>query len=119
MAAPVESLDEPAHTGELVRRLREAAGLSVAQVAVRAGIVPERLQALEAGEGVSELGYAEVCALVRATQPPRPAWWSDGFEHDLTVTRLGPPATSEGRRYWSRVAEVRRQLEDSGHGRPA
>lgn len=119
MAAPVESLDEPAHTGELVRRLREAAGLSVAQVAVRAGIVPERLQALEAGEGVSELGYAEVCALVRATQPPRPAWWSDGFEHDLTVTRLGPPATSEGRRYWSRVAEVRRQLEDSGRGRPA
>ena len=119
MAAPVESLDEPAHTGELVRRLREAAGLSVAQVAVRAGIVPERLQALEAGEGVSELGYDEVCALVRATQPPRPAWWSDGFEHDLTVTRLGPPATSEGRRYWSRVAEVRRQLEDSGRGRPA
>jgi len=119
MATPVEDLDEPAHTGELVRHLREAAGLSVGQVALRAGIAPQRLQALEAGEGVRELGYAEVCALVRATQPPRPPWWSDGFEHDLTVTRLGPPATADGRRYWSRVAEVRQQLEDSGRSRPA
>ena len=70
-------------------------------------------------KAMSELGYAEVCALVRATQPPRPARWSDGFEHDLTVTRLGPPATAEGRRYWHHVAEVRQQLEDSGRSRPA
>lgn len=119
MAAPHEGPEEPAHTGELVRRLREVADLSVEQVALRAGIAPQRLEALEAGQGVSELGYAEVCALVRATQPPRPAWWSDGFEHDLTVTRLGPPATAEGRRYWSKVAEVREQLEDSGRSRPA
>ena len=119
MAAPHVGPEEPAHTGELVRRLREAAGLSVEEVALRAAIAPQRLKALETGDGVSELGYAEVCALVRATQPPRPAWWSDGFEHDLTVTRLGPPATPEGRRYWSRVAEVRRQLENSGRSRPA
>lgn len=119
MPAPVDSLDEPAHTGELVRRLREAAGLSVEQVAERAGIAPQRLQALETGQGVGELGFAEVCALVRATQPPRPQWWSEAFEHDLTVARLGPPATAEGRRYWKRVAEVRKQLEDSGRGRPA
>lgn len=62
MAAPVEVPDEPAHTGELVRRLREAAGLSVEQVAVRAGITGERLRALETGQGVSELGYDDVCA---------------------------------------------------------
>jgi len=119
MAARHEGPEEPAHTGELVRRLREAAGLSVEQVALRAGVAPQRLEALEAGQGVSELGYAEVCALVRATQPPRPAGWSDSFEHDLTVTRLGPPATAEGRRYWSHVAQVRQQLEDSGRSRPA
>lgn len=119
MAAPVDGLEHPAHTGELVRRLRQAAGLSVEHVALRAGIAPQRLEALEAGEGVNALGYAEVCALVRATQPRRPAWWSDGFEHDLTVTRLGPPATAEGRRYWSRVAEVREQLEDGGRSRSA
>lgn len=119
MPSPVEVPEKPAHTGELVRRLREAAGLSVEQVAVRAGITRESLRALETGQGVSELGYDDVCALVRATQPPRPTWWSDGFEHDLTVTRFGPPATAEGRRYWSRVAEVRQQLEDSGRSRPA
>jgi transcriptional regulator with XRE-family HTH domain len=119
MAAPNEGPEEPAHTGELVRRLREAAGLSVEAVALRAAIAPQRLEALETGEGVSELGYAEVCALVRATQRPRPAWWSDDFEHDLTVTRLGPPATAEGRHYWSQVGEVREQLEDSGRSRPA
>lgn len=119
MAAPHEGPEEPAHTGELVRRLREAAGLSVEEVAQRAAIAPQRLEALEAGEGVSELVYADVCALVRATQPPRPAWWLDGFEHDLAVTRLGPPATAEGQRYWSQIAEVREQLEDYGRSRPA
>lgn len=119
MAAPHGGSEEPAHTGELVRRLREAAGLSVEEVALRAAIAPQRLEALEAGEGVSELGYAEVCALLRATQPPRPAGWSDSFEHDLTVTRLGLPATAEGRRYWRQVGEVREQLEDRGRSRPA
>ena len=118
-AIQAEEFREPAHTGELVQRLREAAGLALEQVADRAGMATERLASLEAGRGVEELGYAEVCALVRATQPPRPPGWSDDFEHDLTVTRLSPPATPEGRRYWARVADVRAELECSrtgGHG---
>jgi len=119
MGARAEGIGEPAHTGELVRRLREAAGLSIEQVAAGGGVTPERLKALEAGQGVAELGYDDVCALVRATQPPRPTWWLDGFEHDLTVTRLAPPATPAGRRYWSQVAEVREQLERIGSGGPA
>ena len=44
--------------------------------------------------------------------------WSDGFEHDLTVTRFGLPATAEVRRDWKRVAEVRQQLEDNGRSGP-
>lgn len=110
-AIQTEGFGEPAHTGELVQRLREAAGLSLEQVAARAGVAAERLASLEAGLGVEELVYAEVCALVRATQPPRPPGWSEDFEHDLTVIRLSPPATPEGRRYWARVADVRAELE--------
>lgn len=115
-AIQIEGRGEPAHTGELVQRLREAAGLSLEQVAARAGVTAERLAFLEAGLGVEELAYAEVCALVRATQPPRPPGWSDDFEHDLTVTRLRPPATPEGRRYWTRVADLRKELERSRSG---
>ncbi|MGQ0679821.1 MAG: helix-turn-helix domain-containing protein [Actinomycetota bacterium] len=81
-AIQADGLGEPAHTGELVRLLRGAANLTVEQVAARAGVTSERLASLEAGRDVEELGFAEVCALLRATQPPRPPGWSD----DLNTT---------------------------------
>jgi hypothetical protein len=45
------------------------------------------LAALEQGVGTADVPYAIWLTLVQATQPPRPDWWDEGYEHDLT---LGP-----------------------------
>lgn len=76
---------EPAHTGEVLCRLRAKAGLTIDEVAARAAVEPAQLASLEAGTGVRDLGYDEVLRLVRATQPPRPDWWDEGYEHDLNL----------------------------------
>jgi transcriptional regulator with XRE-family HTH domain len=111
---------EAAHAGEQLQRLRAAAGMTVEQVAERAGVDGEWLRRLEAGEGTHDVLYSQWTALVRATQPPRPEWWDDGYEHDLSLPPDGhrEPTTDSGRRYWARVAAVAAEIEEHyGRGR--
>lgn len=111
---------EPAHAGEQLQRLRLAAGMTVAEVAERAGVDADRLSRLEAGEGTGDVLYSQWVALVQATQPPRPEWWDGGYEHDLSLPPDGhrEPTTDTGRRYWARVAEAAADIEQHySHGR--
>lgn len=111
---------EAAHAGEQLQRLRAAAGMTVEQVAERAGVDGEWLRRLEAGEGTHDVLYSQWTALVRATQPPRPEWWDDGYEHDLSLPPDGhrEPTTDSGRRSWARVAAVAAEIEEHyGRGR--
>ena len=111
---------EAAHAGEQLRRLRAAAGMTVEEVAERAGVDVGWLRGIEAGEGTHDVLYSQWAALVRATQPPRPEWWDDGYEHDLSLPPDGhrEPTTDSGRRYWARVAAVAAEIEEHyGRGR--
>jgi hypothetical protein len=94
--------------------------MTVEQVAERAGVDGEWLRRLEAGEGTHDVLYSQWTALVRAAQPPRPEWWDDGYEHDLSLPPDGhrEPTTDSGRRYWARVAAVAAEIEEHyGRGR--
>ncbi len=107
-----EDADEFAHSGEHLRVLRERAGMTLEEVAQRAGVDPGWLDDIERN-GTHELLYSEICNLVRATQPPRPEWWDEGYEHDLN---LGPngyaePRTPAHREYWRRVEAVRSEIQ--------
>lgn len=111
-----EDDDEFRHSGEYLRALRERAGMTLEEVAERAGVDPAWLDNVERN-GTHDLLYSEICNLVRATQPPRPEWWDEGYEHDLN---LGPngyaePRTPGEREYWARIeavrAEIRRHYE--------
>lgn len=87
--------------------------MTVGEVAGRAGVDPEWLADVEK-HGTESLGYGEITALIRATQPPRPDWWDEGYEHDLM---LGPegyaaPRTETQRRYWRRIEAVRATIRD-------
>lgn len=64
------SASEPAHAGEQLRRLRLAAGMTVAEVAERAGVDAGWLARPEADEGTHDVLYSQWVALVQATQPP-------------------------------------------------
>ncbi len=111
---------EPANAGEQLQRLRLAAGMTVAQVAERAGVDVDWLERIEAGAGTREVLYSQWVALVQATQPPRPAWWDGGYEHDLSLPPDGhrEPTTESGRRYWARIAAVAAEIEEHyGRGR--
>jgi len=111
---------EPAHAGEQLQRLRLAADMTVAEVAERAGVDADWLRRLEVGEGTHDVLYSQWATLVRATQPPRPEWWDEGYEHDLTLPPDGhrEPTTESGRRYWARVAAVAAKIEENyGRGR--
>jgi transcriptional regulator with XRE-family HTH domain len=108
--------DPSVSTSEFVRRHRVNAGLSVGELAARAGVSPVWLERFEAGQGVDELTYDGLLALVRATQPPRPAWWDEGHEHDLHLGQAGVPDTSDpaAQDYWARIEAVRRANRSSG-----
>lgn len=107
----------PVSTSEYVRTHRVDAGLSVEGLAEKVGVSTDWLTAFEHGERTEELTYALLLALVRATQPPRPAWWDDGHEHDLHLGKAGranrDPATEQ---YWERIEGVRasNRSRDSG-----
>ncbi len=105
---------EPAHAGEQLQRLRRRAGMTIEEVASRAGVDPAWLAGLEAGQGTHEVLYSQWAALVRSTQPPRPEWWDEGYEHDLSLPPGGhrAPTTESGRRYWARVATVAAEIEE-------
>lgn len=94
-------------TAAYVRALRTRAGLSVTDVARRAGMSATWLERFEAGLDEQGVDYGELLALVRATQPPRPDWWDDGHEHDL---HLPPDAVLDRESnpgYWARIERVR------------
>ena len=94
--------------------------MTLDEVAMRAGVDREWLAALENGVGTHDVLYSEWVDLVKATQPPRPEWWDDGYEHDLSLPPEGhhEPTTPNGRRYWERIARVASQIEESyGRGR--
>lgn len=111
---PAEPAPEPAHAGEQLQRLRLAADMTVSEVAERAGVDAAWLGRLEAGEGTHDVLYSQWVALVQATQPPRPDWWDEGYEHDLALPPGShrPPTTESGRRYWDRVAAVAAEIEE-------
>jgi transcriptional regulator with XRE-family HTH domain len=103
--------DEFHHSGEYLRSLRERAGMTVEEVAQRAGVDPTWLSDVERN-GTHDLLYSDICSLVRATQPPRPDWWDEGYEHDLN---LGPdavvgPLTPSQQEYWARIEAVRAEI---------
>jgi transcriptional regulator with XRE-family HTH domain len=104
---------ETPHAGEELRSLRERAGMTVEEVAARAGVDPGWLAELESGTGTREVLYSQWVELVKATQPPRPQWWDEGHEHDLSLPPDGhhDPTTDTGRRYWDRIAAVRAEIE--------
>ena len=61
--------------------------------------------------GTERLSYEQITSLVRATQPPRPSWWDEGHEHDLTLVDAHlPPRSGAEINYWARVANVRDAL---------
>lgn len=97
----------PVSPSEHVRSLRIRAGLSISELAERAGVSSSWLERFEAGPDETDLSYAQLLVLVRATQPPRPDWWDEGHEHDL---HLPPQAVVDLHRnedYWSKIEKVR------------
>lgn len=119
---PLEVEDDPEHTGVWVRAEREYAGMTRCEMVERLRIDPLRpmtwateewLADVEAGIGVLDLMYDDICSLTRAMRPPRPDWWEGGYEHDLGFARGGhtPPRTPGYRRYWARVVTVAEELE--------
>lgn len=112
MEPGIDDIDEFEHGGRQLRQAREQAGMTLEEVATGAGVDPEWLGDVER-HGTHALLYSEICNLYRATQPPRPDWWDEGYEHDLN---LGPdgyaePRNPEAREYWDRVESVRREIE--------
>lgn len=103
--------DQFNHTGEYLKSLRQQAGMTLEAVAERAGVDAAWLEDVERN-GTHDLLYSEICNLVRATQPPRPEWWDEGYEHDLN---LGEGAvvgilTPSQRQYWARIEAVRAEI---------
>jgi transcriptional regulator with XRE-family HTH domain len=105
------SEDEFTHTGEYLRSLRDRAGLTLEEVATRAGVDPAWLDSIECN-GTHDLLYSEICNLVRATQPPRPKWWDEGYEHDLNLGESPVMGTMTPARlaYWARIDAVRAEI---------
>lgn len=97
--------EEALTTSAYVRSLRLGAGLSLAEVASRAGVSEDWLEGFESG--LEEVGYDQLLALVRATQPPRPEWWDAGHEHDLNLPADGVVDRDRNPRYWRRIEGVR------------
>jgi len=87
--------------------------MAVEEVATRANVDAGWLAGIEAGVGTHDVLYSQWVELVKATQPPRPEWWDDGYEHDLSLPPDGhhEPTTASGRLYWDRIASVRAEIE--------
>jgi len=98
---------ESGHGGDYLRELRLQAGLTTEQVAARACMRASELEEIES-VGTQNLSYKQITSLVRATQPPRPSWWDEGHEHDLSLVdaHLAPRSEAEAK-YWARVGNVR------------
>ena len=108
-----EDQDEFRHSGEYLKSLREQAGMTLEEVAERAGVEPAWLDNIESN-GTHDLLYSEICNLARATQPPRPEWWDEGYEHDLTLHPHGhpEPRTESEREYWAQIEAVQAEIRE-------
>jgi len=86
--------------------------MTIEEVAAGAGVEPAWLEKVERN-GTHDLLYSEICNLVRATQPPRPERWDEGYEHDLTLHPHGHPAprTPSEREYWDRIEAVQAAIQ--------
>lgn len=107
----MDASSEPRHSGEQLRRLREQAGMTLDEVAARAGVDSRWLARIER-EGTEGLLYSEIMAIARSTQPPRPDWWDEGHEHDLQLGEgaYAGPLTPEQESYWARIRAVREEI---------
>ena len=94
-------------TAGYVRSLRVSAGLSIGDLARKAGVEEDWLERFEDGRVDEGPNYDLLLKLIAATQPPRPDWWDSGHEHDLHL----PPSAIRDRdkhpEYWERVEQVR------------
>lgn len=110
---------DDAHGGEHLRRARERAGMSRAELAARVATDPldpkpwldeAWITRVEAGIGVLDVRYDEWVVLHRSTRLPRPDWWEGGYEHDLGFAWSGHrepgPGEPSRRQYWARVKTV-------------
>lgn len=104
---PGSRTDNEPTTFEYVRSLRVRSGLPVVEVARRAGVTSRWLEQFEAGLIVEGINYDQLLALVRATQPERPAWWDSGHEHDLHLPSNAVRSRERYPDYWARIDQVR------------
>ncbi len=94
--------------------------MSIEETSSRAGVDPVWWAALEDGVGTADVDYHQWLELVKATQPPRPEWWDEGYEHDLQLGEGGVVSVrdEQERRYWERIASVRAEIRcHYEHGR--
>ena len=94
-------------TSTYIRSLRVIAGLSIDELAERAGVDPKWLDHFESGLDEEGINYDQLLQLSQATQPPRPEWWDDGYEHDLQLPPESVIDRSENSQYWERIEQVR------------
>ncbi len=106
---------ESPSTYEYIHSLRIGAGLSIESVAQRAGVNPQWLERFESGFEVDGVGYETLLRLVRAAQPPRPAWWDDGHEHDLHLPDWAIPHKDRHPEYWGKIERVRAANREASH----
>ena len=94
-------------TAAYVRSLRTSAGLSVGEVAARAGVEKGWLEQFEDGTVDEGPNYDLLLRLIAATQPPRPDWWDSGHEHDLAAGRRSVEVPGRARPVVPRSASTR------------
>ena len=104
----LDSEGDAVPTSAYIHSLRIEAGLTIDDVAQRAGVNPEWLERFEAGLDEEGINYDQLLKLTQATQPPRPEWWDDGHEHDLHIPSESVVDRAASPRYWERIEQVRR-----------
>jgi transcriptional regulator with XRE-family HTH domain len=99
--------DSGPSASEYVRSLRLAAGLSIGEVARKAGVEEDWLQRFEAGPVEQGPNYDLLLKLIAATQPP--ARIGGIADMSTTCTYLQVPVRDRDRHraYWERIEQVR------------
>jgi transcriptional regulator with XRE-family HTH domain len=84
-----------------------SSGLSIDEVAHKAGVDQDWLMSFEAGSIDDGPNYDVLLKLIAATQPPRPDWWDSGHEHDLHLPSGAIRDKDKHPEYWERIEQVR------------
>ena len=79
----MSEIAEPAHAGEELRSLREQAGMTIEEVAERAGVDVGWLASIEGGEGTHDVLYSH---LGRAGEGPRSRLGRNGGTTAMSTT---------------------------------